>query len=379
MYTKQIHFQSTWYFHKSFAIHLKFYKCIRLPQNFSYFYLKVTLLTIELNVLQFRYAQQKWRGQTDEKILSESLWLVYSSMKSLLVLVVLHVLNVFAVVLNASERNTSNCSWTNKQKYFNQHININIMAISSDRLLNQMWKSETLTCEQCLQLYNNTASASSLQISNNKSMQSTNKIIRIFQSTLSANTKQSKKNLPSKTSTMSVFIPISTIQQTTHKYTFTAATFRNDFFKKTKITAMAKWKSCNSIERVSIVKNGCELSRYNAATYTNITSRCRFSFPTSCCTIQAGVKHKFVQNSTRSKFCLNFGSITQCCNIFDFAVQLIKQKWRTTYTWNNYPKVAITGENTIFARNGQTGKYYLSTFNSSTYCTNSNANICCNN
>ncbi|ETO21873.1 hypothetical protein RFI_15329 [Reticulomyxa filosa] len=288
-------------------------------------------------------------------------------MKVLLVLVALHVLNVFAVMLNASEKNISNCSWTNKQKYFNQHININIVAISRNRLLNQMWKSEILRCEQCLQLYNNMASASSLQISNNELMQSTNKIIRTFQSTLSANTKQSKKSLPSKTSIMNntqMYIYSSGIQvynsdrKTKWKKKWSLKNKKedinvyqeigrvddelNDFLKKNKNNSNCKmdvmisaelWnRSCNSLERVSIVKNGRELFWYNAATNTNITSsHCKFSFPKSCCAIQASVKHKFVQSPTRQQLSRNFESVIQCCNVkfFYFLFFLFKTNKRT--------------------------------------------------
>ncbi|ETO32767.1 hypothetical protein RFI_04349 [Reticulomyxa filosa] len=146
-------------------------------------------------------------------------------MRALLVLVVLHVSNAFVVISSANEMNTS-MQLNEQKKHFNQYINMNVLAISHNMLLNHLWKLETLTHEQCLQLCNNMASASSLQIFNNESMQSINKIIRIFQSVLSANTKQSKKNLCSKTSTTSVFISTSTIQLTTYKLTFTAVAFR---------------------------------------------------------------------------------------------------------------------------------------------------------
>ncbi|ETN97314.1 hypothetical protein RFI_40217 [Reticulomyxa filosa] len=100
-------------------------------------------------------------------------------MKALLVLMVLHVSNAFVVLSSASEMNTSNCSWTNSQRYFTQHINMNILALSRNMLLNHLWKFETLAYGQFLQLCNNIASASSLQISNNELMQSTNDIIRL--------------------------------------------------------------------------------------------------------------------------------------------------------------------------------------------------------
>ncbi|ETO02164.1 hypothetical protein RFI_35273, partial [Reticulomyxa filosa] len=148
------------------------YKYIRLPQNFFYFYLKVALLLIECPFVSVCPAEVE--GTNRGEILSKNLWSVNSSMKVSLVLVTLHVLNVFAMTLNTSESSTS---VTNKQKHFNQHINMNVMATSRDKLLNNMWKLETLTHEQCLKLCNNMASASSLQISNNELMQSTNKII----------------------------------------------------------------------------------------------------------------------------------------------------------------------------------------------------------
>ncbi|ETO06413.1 hypothetical protein RFI_30983 [Reticulomyxa filosa] len=150
-----------------------------------------------------------------------------SSMKSSLVLVVLHVLNVFVVMLNKSETNTSG---TNRQKHFNRYINMDILTTSCDMLfnrsINNVWKLEMWNCEQSLQLYNNMASVSSLQISKNESMQSTNQIIRIFQSTPSANIKQSKKNRHSKTSTINIFISTSAIQLTTYKWTSTSLIFR---------------------------------------------------------------------------------------------------------------------------------------------------------
>ncbi|ETO31039.1 hypothetical protein RFI_06081 [Reticulomyxa filosa] len=119
-------------------------------------------------------------------------------MKALLVLVAMHVLNVFIVTLHTSERNTSNCSWTNTQKHFNQYNNMNILAMPCDMLLNHLWKLEKWEFEQSLPLSNNITSTSSLQISNNELIQSTN-IIRIFQSTLFADSNQFKKNWHSKT------------------------------------------------------------------------------------------------------------------------------------------------------------------------------------
>ncbi|ETO01776.1 hypothetical protein RFI_35664 [Reticulomyxa filosa] len=180
-------------------------------------------------------------------------------MKSSLVLMMLHVSNAFVVISSANEMNTSNCSWTNRQKHFTQHSNTSILAISRDMLLNHLWKLETWKCEQYLQFYNNMTSAPSLQISNNES---TNKIIRIFQSTLSANIKQSKKNWHSKTSTMNILISISIIQLTIYKVTLTSATF--SVLKNSKVDAMLSTqrskRTHNSQERVSIGDVGCDKS-----------------------------------------------------------------------------------------------------------------------
>ncbi|ETO12099.1 hypothetical protein RFI_25277 [Reticulomyxa filosa] len=276
-------------------------------------------------------------------------------MKSSLVLVVLH-------VSSASEINTSNCSWANRQKRFTQHSNISILAISRDMLLNHLWKLETWKCEQYLQFYNNMTSASALQIFNNESMQSTNKIIRIFQSALSANIKHFKKNLESKTSTMNILISISTIQLTTCKLTFTSATFR--YITVTQSLNEKKWSLKNKKGEVyvdqEIGSGDDELLRhgrkerttarskyrlwtlavincfgYNTGTSANPTASIicnsrRFFFSKSRCTIQASIKYKLAQSSTRPKHVThNFAAILKALfNVAMLNIATAVDKWK---------------------------------------------------
>ncbi|ETO07535.1 hypothetical protein RFI_29857 [Reticulomyxa filosa] len=277
-------------------------------------------------------------------------------MKALLVLMVLHVSNVFVVLSNASERNTSNCSWTNRKKHFTQHSNMNILSISRDMLLNHLWKLETWKCEQSLQLYNNMSSASSLQISNNELMQPTNDSIRICQSTLVVDPKQSKKNWHSKASTISVFISTLTIRQTSYKRTFTAATSRyitvtkrlngkknemilkkNSVLKNGKMESMISTqlskRRCSGQERASIVdvvndqlfrvQHWCK-REFNRQHYLQPQ---QIYFFQSRCTMHASIKYKLAQGPIRPKHVAhNFAailSIVQCCNCY-FEVSLIK-------------------------------------------------------
>ncbi|ETO00790.1 hypothetical protein RFI_36650 [Reticulomyxa filosa] len=143
-------------------------------------------------------------------------------MKSSLVLVVLHVLNGL-VVLNANKTNTSSCSWASGQTHFNQHGNMNILLISRDMFLkhsaNYIWKLEMWKYDQSLQIYNNVASASSLQISDIESMPSENEIIRVLQSNFVTSSNQSKSNFNTK------LLIINTCTFT-NKFTFKQAAFR---------------------------------------------------------------------------------------------------------------------------------------------------------
>ncbi|ETO12047.1 hypothetical protein RFI_25329, partial [Reticulomyxa filosa] len=265
-------------------------------------------------------------------------------MKALLVLVVLHVSNVFVVTLNTNESNTSKCSWTNTQTHFNQHNNMNILAVSRDMLFNHLWKLEKWKFEQSLQLSNNMTSTSSFQISNNELMQPTNKIIR---STLFTNPKQSKKNWHSKTSTINVFISISIIQLTIHKLTFTAATFRYiamierlngkkkwslkkkgrlTILKNSKMEAMINTllskRACSSQERVSIANVGCDqlflvqCSHKHKSNYQYYLQPLQIFFPSPATSKQMPItnfcKAKLVQYITQSFSTILI--IIQCCN-----------------------------------------------------------------
>ncbi|ETO11872.1 hypothetical protein RFI_25505 [Reticulomyxa filosa] len=281
-------------------------------------------------------------------------------MKALLVLVVLHVSNVFVVTLNTNESNTSKCSWTNTQTHFNQHNNMNILAVSRDMLFNHLWKLEKWKFEQSLQLSNNMISASSFQISNNELMQSTNTIIRIFQSTLFANPKQSKKNWHSKTSTINVFISISIIQ-----LTFTAATFRyiamieklngkkkwslkkkGSILKNNKMEAMINTllskRACSSQEQVSITDVDCDQlflvqrSNKHKSNYQHYLQLLQIFFPSPATSKQVPItnfcKAKLVQ-VYRSQILHNFDyyPMLQCLVIFFFTISFYisaVEKWK---------------------------------------------------
>ncbi|ETO12356.1 hypothetical protein RFI_25020, partial [Reticulomyxa filosa] len=188
-------------------------------------------------------------------------------------------------------------------------------------------KLEALILEQCIQLCNNMVSTSLLQISKNESMQSTNKIIRTFQSTLSASTKQSKKNVPSKTPAMSVLIPFDyttdSIQMEIHSNDIQVHNMterlneKNDHEKKKgsilknvkveAVISMQSWNRwCNTMEQISIMSIGCELFWYNAATNTNIIcSRCRFFYHKIAASFRQ-VSSKHLRNAQRPRLRHNF-------------------------------------------------------------------------
>ncbi|ETN98738.1 hypothetical protein RFI_38749 [Reticulomyxa filosa] len=114
-----------------------------------------------------------------------------------LVLVILHVLSAFVVLLNANKANASSCSWTSGQTHFKQHGRTNILLVSCDMLIkhstNYMCKLKMLKYDQDLQICNNVASKSSLQISNIESMQSENEIIRVLQNNFVHNNDRTNK------------------------------------------------------------------------------------------------------------------------------------------------------------------------------------------
>ncbi|ETO12348.1 hypothetical protein RFI_25028 [Reticulomyxa filosa] len=177
-------------------------------------------------------------------------------MKASLVLVVLHVLNAL-VVLNANKTNTSSCSWTSGQTHFNQHGNMNILLISRDMFLkhsaNYIWKLEMWKYDQSLQIYNNVASASSLQISDIESMHSENEIIRVLQSNFVTSSNESKSNFNTK------LLIINTCTFT-NKFPFKQATFR--LLKNCKVVLMISTpsfnRSCNIENRVWIGNVVCD-------------------------------------------------------------------------------------------------------------------------
>ncbi|ETO21292.1 hypothetical protein RFI_15912 [Reticulomyxa filosa] len=164
-------------------------------------------------------------------------------MKSLLVLVVVHVLNELMALLHANKTNASSCSWTSGQTHFHRHGRMNILLILCDILAkhsaNYMWKLQTWKYDQCPQVYINVASVSSVQISNSGQMPLENEIIRILQSNFVTSPNQSNSNFIIKTLAKNNFMSTSSLLSTTYKLTFKQAPFRI-YLKKNKNNRLLK-------------------------------------------------------------------------------------------------------------------------------------------
>ncbi|ETO20351.1 hypothetical protein RFI_16865 [Reticulomyxa filosa] len=268
-------------------------------------------------------------------------------MKSSLMLVALHVLNVFlSLALNV----TANTSETVKQKHSNQHINVNIMAISCGTLFNNMWK---LIFEQCIQLCNNMANTSSLQISNNKSIQSTNQIILQIQSspkrtgTPKVDNKYTHIHFNHTTDNTQIDTHISDIQ--VHNIDRKTKLEKNEmiFLKKNKTNSISKnskvdviisvqsWnRSCNSLERISIANIGCKLFWHNVATNTNTNCSSTIFFSPSIAVLfkQSSSDHQahICASPNCPGVCHNFESSIKCYNVkffyFLFLLKTNRQK-----------------------------------------------------
>ncbi|ETO05015.1 hypothetical protein RFI_32382 [Reticulomyxa filosa] len=126
-------------------------------------------------------------------------------MKSLLVLVVLHVLKAFLMVSSVTNINTCNSTGnaTNGQIYLKYQYNMNILKILWNTLVNYMWKMIMWKCAQYPQV-KGLKSVLVVQIFNKESTSLENKIIRILQNIMMINAKQFNKNSYTKTPAMNM-------------------------------------------------------------------------------------------------------------------------------------------------------------------------------